>query len=118
MPNTTSWRDVRRRRSPNETAVEMEKLRLRLAMLREEVGASQADVAEALGTSQSNISQLERGDAPMLSSVAKYVHALGGELKVTAVIGDATYTLLEDVRESAPKPRRNPESRGRKPSKA
>ncbi len=28
----------------------------------------------------------------MLSSVARYVHALGGELKVSAVFGDTTYT--------------------------
>jgi transcriptional regulator with XRE-family HTH domain len=118
MPNTTSWREIRRRRPPNESAVEMEKLRLRLAMLRERVGASQAEVAEALGTSQPNVSQLERSDEPLLSSVAKYVHALGGELKVTAVIGDTTYTLLDDVNEAPPKARPSARSRGRKPSTA
>jgi transcriptional regulator with XRE-family HTH domain len=100
MPNTTNWREIRRRRPPNEQAVEAEKLRLRLAMLREQVGASQAEVAEALGTSQSNVSQLERGDEPLLSSIARYVHALGGELKVTAVIGETTYTLLDDASEA------------------
>lgn len=118
MPNTTSWREIRRRRPPNETAVEMEKLRLRLAMLREQVGASQAEVAEALGTSQPNVSQLERSDEPLLSSVAKYVHALGGELKVTAVVGGTTYTLLDDVNEAPPKARPSARSRGRKPSTA
>jgi transcriptional regulator with XRE-family HTH domain len=100
MPNTTNWREIRRRRPPNETAVELEKLKLRLAMLREQLGASQVDVADALGTSQSNVSQLERGNDQMLSSIAKYVHALGGELKVSAVIGDTTYTLLDDLGET------------------
>jgi hypothetical protein len=38
----------------------------------------------------------------MISSVAKYVHALGGELKVNAVFGDSTYTLLDDVRDVKP----------------
>ena len=106
MPNTTNWREIRNRRPPNETAVEIEKLQIRLAALREQVGASQVELAEVLGTSQSNISQLERSNDQMLSSVAKYVHALGGELKLTAVVGGTAYTLLDDVHESAPRPRR------------
>jgi transcriptional regulator with XRE-family HTH domain len=106
MPNTTNWREIRRRRPPNEAAVAQEKLQLRLAMLREQRGASQVELAQSLGTSQSNVSQLERSNDQMLSSVAKYVHALGGELKVSAVFGDATYTLLDDVREVQPVKRR------------
>jgi hypothetical protein len=40
------------------------------------------------------------------SPVAKYVQALGGELKISAVFGDTTYTLLDDVHEPEPvKPR-------------
>jgi transcriptional regulator with XRE-family HTH domain len=80
MPNTTSWREIRQRRPPNENAVALEKMRLRLAMLREQRGMSQNTVAEILGTSQSNVSQLERSQDQMLSTVAKFVHALGGEL--------------------------------------
>lgn len=72
-------------------------------MLREQVGASQVDVAEALGTSQSNVSQLKRSNDQMLSSIAKSVSALGGELKMTAVVGNTTYTLLDDVGELAPR---------------
>jgi transcriptional regulator with XRE-family HTH domain len=102
MPSTTKWRELRRRRPPNEAAVAQEKLQLRLALLREHRGASQVELAEALGTSQSNVSQLERSNDQMLSSVAKYVHALGGELKLSAVFGDTTYTLLDDVRELEP----------------
>ncbi len=111
MPNTTNWREIRGRRPPNEAAVELEKLHLRLAMLREQLGASQLDVAEALGTSQSNVSQLERSNDQMLSSIAKYVHALGGEVRVSAVIGDTTYTLLDDVREPVSRHRRGSPAR-------
>ena len=114
MPNTTNWREIRQRRPPNETAAALEKLQLRLAMLREQVGASQVDVAEALGTSQSNVSQLERSNDQMLSSIAKYVHALGGELKMTAVVGDTTYTLLDDVGELAPRRARSRRMRSQK----
>ncbi|WP_249021615.1 helix-turn-helix transcriptional regulator [Conexibacter sp. S30A1] len=114
MPNTTSWRDIRGRRPPDEAAVETEKLRIRLATLREQVGVSQIELAEALNTSQSNVSQLERSNDQMLSSIARYVHALGGELKLTAVIGDTVYTLLEDVGDLTPSRRRRPpvEARG------
>jgi transcriptional regulator with XRE-family HTH domain len=105
MPNTTNWREIRKRRPPNETAVELEKLQIRLATLREQVGASQVELAKTLGTSQSNVSQLERSNDQMLSSVAKYVHALGGELKLTAVLGGTAYTLLDDVGEPAPRSR-------------
>jgi transcriptional regulator with XRE-family HTH domain len=97
MPNTTSWREVRRRRPPNEYAVALEKMRLRLAMIREQRGMSQDAVAEILGTSQSNVSQLERSQDQMLSTVAKYVKALGGELELMARFGDTTYTLLDDA---------------------
>jgi transcriptional regulator with XRE-family HTH domain len=97
-----NWRDVRRRRPPNERAVAAEKLRLRLAMLREQRGTSQVELAEVLGTSQSNVSQLERSNDQMLSSIARYVHALGGELELVARFGDTSYRLLDDVNEPAP----------------
>jgi transcriptional regulator with XRE-family HTH domain len=100
MPNTKNWREIRGRGPLDETAVEQEKLQLELALLRAQLGASQVELAEALGTSQSNISQLERSNDQLLSSIAKYVHALGGELRVSAVFGDTTYTLLDDVRHS------------------
>lgn len=100
MPNTTNWREIRKRRPPNEQEVAREKLKLRLAILREHAGVSQAELAEALGTSQSNVSQLERSDDQMLSSIARYVHALGGKLLISAVLGDTSYTLLEDLGES------------------
>jgi DNA-binding transcriptional ArsR family regulator len=118
MPNTTSWRDIRSRRPPDEAAVETEKLRIRLATLREQVGASQIELAEVLNTSQSNVSQLERSNDQMLSSIARYVHALGGELKLTAVIGDTVYTLLEDVGELTPSRRRRPSVQSRGSTKA
>lgn len=107
MPHTKSWREIRASRSLDEGAVEMEKLRIRLAMLREEVGVSQAELAAALGTSQSNISQLERSNDQMLSSIAKYVHALGGKLQLTAVVGGTDFTLIDDVREDTTPPRRH-----------
>jgi transcriptional regulator with XRE-family HTH domain len=100
MPKTTPWREVRKELDIDEQAVARERLRLRLAILREQLGKSQVELAELLGTSQSNVSQLERSEDLQLSSIAKYIHALGGQLQVNAVVGNTTYRLIDDVDES------------------
>jgi transcriptional regulator with XRE-family HTH domain len=100
MPKTTRWREVRKRLDLDEQAVARERLRLRLAILREQQGKSQVELAELLGTSQPNVSQLERSEDLQLSSIARYIHALGGQLQVNAVVGNTTYRLIDDVDES------------------
>jgi transcriptional regulator with XRE-family HTH domain len=100
MPKTTPWREVRKRLDLDEQAVARERLRLRLAILREQLGKSQVELAELLGTSQPNVSQLERSEDLQLSSIARYIHALGGQLQVNAVVGNTTYRLIDDVDES------------------
>jgi transcriptional regulator with XRE-family HTH domain len=99
--STKSWREVRQGRPLDEDQVEREKLEIELSLLRRQLGASQAQLAEALGTSQSNVSQLERSNDQLLSSIARYVHALGGKLRVSAVFGDTTFTLLDDLRDGS-----------------
>ena len=99
MPKTTPWRKVREDLDVDERAVAQERLRLRLAILREQLGKSQVELAELLGTSQPNVSQLERSGDLQLSSIARYVHALGGQLQVNAVVGNTTYRLIDDVDE-------------------
>jgi transcriptional regulator with XRE-family HTH domain len=100
MPKTTPWREVRKDLNVDEQAVARERLRLRLAILREQLGKSQVELAELLGTSQPNVSQLERSEDLQLSSIARYIHALGGQLQVNAVMGNTTYRLIDDVDES------------------
>jgi transcriptional regulator with XRE-family HTH domain len=102
MPKTYRWQEVRSRLGVDEQMVARERLRLRLAILREQLGKSQVELAELLGTSQPNVSQLERSDDLQLSSIAKYVHALGGQLQINAVVGDTTYRLIDDVDETVP----------------
>ncbi len=81
----------------NPAALEREKLKLRLALLREHAGVTQTDLAQRLGTSQPNVSQLENSEDLYLSSIARYVHALDGHLEVTAVIGDTSVKLVDDL---------------------
>ena len=102
MPKTYKWQEVRSRLEVDEQMVARERLQLRLAILREQLGKSQVELAELLGTSQPNVSQLERSDDLQLSSIAKYVHALGGQLQINAVVGDTTYRLIDDVNETMP----------------
>lgn len=97
MPSTTPWSEIRAKRPPDPAAAEREKLKIKLALLREQFGLTQTEVAERLGTSQPNISQIENTDDLKLSTVAKYVHALHGHVKITAVFGDTSITLLDDL---------------------
>ncbi|MGH3488534.1 MAG: helix-turn-helix domain-containing protein [Actinopolymorphaceae bacterium] len=51
--------------------------------LRKEHGHTQADVARAMGTTQSAVSDLEAGATdPQLSTLQRYTRAVGGELVV------------------------------------
>ena len=67
---------------------------LKLAELRQKRGVSQTVVADTLAVSQPNISRIEQEDDVYLSTLARYVEALGGRLEVLAVFGDETVKIL------------------------
>jgi DNA-binding XRE family transcriptional regulator len=96
---TTKWSDARRRAVKPDDEPHIQRVReamraeLRLAELRKHRGASQAKVAKRLEVSQSNVSQLERGDDVKLSTLASYVKALGGHLELNAVFDDETIPI-------------------------
>ncbi|MEL7886046.1 helix-turn-helix domain-containing protein [Serratia marcescens] len=61
---------------------EIFKLRL-LAMLREELAVSQVELAKRLGISQPSVANLEkRGSEIKLSSLKRYIEAMGGTLSL------------------------------------
>ncbi|MEV7427062.1 MULTISPECIES: helix-turn-helix domain-containing protein [unclassified Streptomyces] len=86
--NGTRISDERRR----EIRAEMEgRIRAyRLAEIREEQSLTQTEVATAMGTTQSNVSRFERGELGRseLATIAAYVEALGGTLRLVADFGD------------------------------
>lgn len=55
---------------------------VRLAELRRRLGLSQAAVANAIGTTQSGISRIERQDDLRVSTLYQYVEAMGGRLRL------------------------------------
>ena len=99
-----SWRTIRGQRTLNETEVtsyrQLMDAELRLAEARRRRGVSQAVIAEALEVSQPNVSRIEQQDDVYLSTLARYVAALGGHLEVTAVFPEETITLLREPGEA------------------
>jgi transcriptional regulator with XRE-family HTH domain len=91
-PKLTSADEVRRRRPPRREHVETIKrvveLEIALHELRERRGVTQEQVAEHLGTSRPNVSRIEREDDVRVSTLQRYVAALGGELELIARFPD------------------------------
>ena len=98
-----NWRTVRDHRPLNERRIaayrRLMDAELRLAEARRRRGVSQAAIAEALEVSQPNVSRIEQEDDVYLSTLARYVAALGGHLEVLAVFDDETVTLLREPAE-------------------
>jgi predicted XRE-type DNA-binding protein len=67
----------------------------RLAELRKRQHTTQVEVAKAMGVTQARVSRIEKGqlDRSEVDTLAAYVKALGGKLKVIADFGDETYVL-------------------------
>ena len=56
--------------------------------MRERRGVTQEQVAAQLGTSRPNVSRIEREDDVRMSTLQRYVVALGGELELVARFPD------------------------------
>jgi len=93
------WKDVRKRKltpeqmAENDRWVRAEILEMNLRALRELTGKTQVDVAELLGTTQSELSRSERRPDHLISTLRRYVEALGGKLEVFAVFDDKQIRL-------------------------
>ena len=99
---TKSWADIQRAKGKTDEQIEAgrrqaraELLEMDLAALREAAGLTQKEVAAAAGMTQPSISQLEAQDGGriMIDTLRKYMHALGGEIEVVAVLGNKRVTL-------------------------
>ena len=100
MSKTKSFEILRRkvRADPDRTRRVAEHKRaildaLALAEAREQRNVTQKDIAEVLGVTQANVSRIEREDDVYLSTLRKYVEALGGRLELSAIFPDKTVSL-------------------------
>ncbi len=65
---------------------------LRLAQLRQTVEMSQHDIAVVLGISQPSVANLEkRGHEVKISSLKRYIEALGGKLSLNIELADGRH---------------------------
>ena len=66
-----------------------------LSGLRKDLGITQEEIAQIQGVKQVNISNLEKRNDMLISSLHKYVIALGGELEIQIRFPDATRACLK-----------------------
>jgi len=64
-----------------------------LAQIRQQVGFTQAQVAQRLGISQPTYAECERGSNMRIGTLQKIVAALGGELSFRVAIDGCDYNL-------------------------
>jgi predicted XRE-type DNA-binding protein len=67
----------------------------RLAEMRKRRHTTQVEVARAMGVTQARVSRIEKGQLQRseVDTLAAYVTALGGQLKIVADFGDESYVL-------------------------
>ena len=90
MSGHRPWREIRGnwpREREERVAQRAAALRTayRLAALREGRGLTQTEVAQRMGTVQPHIARVEARDDVYLSTLASFIEALGGELRLQAV---------------------------------
>jgi len=93
------WEDLKRKKLGPEGVdrvrrrVEAELLEANLAELRQVVGVTQVEAAGRAEMTQGELSKFERRPDRLVSTLRRYVQALGGELEVTAVVGQKRVKL-------------------------
>lgn len=93
------WSDIRRKKlsakqiEENARWVEQEIVEMNLRALRELTGKTQIEVAKAADMTQPEASRAERREDHLISTLKRYVEALGGELEVFAVFDDKRVKL-------------------------
>lgn len=94
------WDDVARTKltakqvRENTRWAEGEVLELNLKALRELVGKTQQSTAKVAKMTQSELSKAERREDHLVSTLRRYVEALGGELEVSAKFGKKKVRLV------------------------
>ncbi len=87
-----TWKEIRAMKfTPDhlqeiDDAVEQELLEMDLRTLREAMGLTQDELAQRIAMTQSQLSKLERREDHRLSTLSRYVAALGGQLEIVAVV--------------------------------
>jgi len=96
---THRWKEVQKRKlSPKQVEdvrkrVADEVLEMNLRSLRESLGKTQDEIANLADVTQSQLSKIERREDHLISTLRRYVRALGGDIEVIAVVGEKRIAL-------------------------
>jgi transcriptional regulator with XRE-family HTH domain len=74
-----------------------------LAEIRKAIGMTQADLAGKLDVAQGSVSKFENAADMYLTTLRKYVEALGGELHLTAKFADGRELEIEHLAQMTPR---------------
>ena len=112
MAGHHKWADIRRRGTPEQEAQARAKTEAELAAyqhtlreVRKARAFTQVQLAESMGTAQNEISRIERQTDLYLSTLQRFVAALGGRLELHAAFDDRRFEIaLGDVVELPAEP--------------
>lgn len=96
-----TWSDIRAQRFTTEELrqldqeVENELMEMDLRALREAMGLTQGELAQRIEITQSQLSKLERRDDHRISTLRRYIQALGGSLEICAIVDGKRVKLAE-----------------------
>ena len=88
------------------TATGIAKRHLALRELRQARGRTQLSIARKLGVKQVNVSRLESREDPRLSTLTKYIDAMGGRLHLIVEFPEQEPVLLTEMGRTRAKPRK------------
>lgn len=98
------WSDLKRSMSQQAQArvdarVKTTLSTMPLAEIRKAIGMTQAELASRLDVAQGSVSKVENAADMYLTTLRKYVEALGGELHLTARFADGRELEIEHLAE-------------------
>jgi predicted transcriptional regulator len=100
---THTWQEIKAKKFTPEQlqqiddAVAQELLEMDLRSLREAAGLTQEELAQRVAVTQSQLSKLERREDFRLSTLRRYVTALGGQLEIVAVVDGKRIRLSQSA---------------------
>lgn len=90
-----TWAEVKARRplsaeaqAANAAWVEQQVVEMNLQALRQQLGITQAELAEAAGLGQGEVSRIEQREDHLVSTLRRVVRSLGGDLEIHARFAD------------------------------
>ena len=101
------------RKDSRQMAREMVSYADSLAEVRRAFRKTQTEIGEGLGLPQNAVSQLEKRKDMRLSTLVRYVDALGGKLDLIIRLKDGSEVVLNGVGEEGTTPQRKTSSRPR-----